>query len=46
MKKNQVFSRLLSIYFYVGVNVIGIPELHKCEFILYKNQTKHNYNTK
>lgn len=39
----SVFSKLISIYFYVGVNVIGLPELHKCEFELFKNEIKNNY---
>jgi len=33
------FKKIISIYFYIGVNVIGIPELINHKLALYKYNT-------
>lgn len=41
MKKNKVFKKMISVCFYIGVNVIGIPEVATHNLALYK-LSNHN----
>ena len=40
MKKNRIFKGITIISFYIGVNIIGIPELFElCKMANYKIQS-------
>jgi len=34
--KNRIFKGIVKIYFWCGVNVIGLPIIHKHELAIYK----------
>jgi len=34
--RKKVYQKLFHVYFYIGVNVIGIPELYKHDVHLFK----------
>jgi len=40
----QVFSHIVNVWFYVGVNVIGIPEMVKHETFVYKPTKENNFD--
>lgn len=42
--KNRIFQYITTVWFWCGVNVIGLPEYHKHELAIYKlnnNQIKN-----
>ena len=42
MLKNRIFKGLITIEFWIGVNVIGIPEVHTHELAKYQlSKTQH-----
>lgn len=36
--KQKVFKGILKLYFYIGVNVIGIPDFHIHNLAIYKTE--------
>ena len=38
MKINRIFKGVISIIFYIGVNVIGIPEIYTHKLALYERK--------
>lgn len=45
MLKNKIFKGIIKIEFWIGVNIIGIPEIHTHELAQYK-QSKTQYREK
>lgn len=41
-KMNRIFQGFLGIYFQIGVNVIGIPEVHMHKLSIYKLNVQQN----
>lgn len=39
--KTKIFKKILNIYFQIGVNVIGLPEIHRHQIRQYKIETRH-----
>ena len=45
MLKNRIFKGLITIEFWIGVNIIGIPEIHTHELAKYQfKKTQYNEN--
>lgn len=44
--KNKIFEKLVKIQFWIGVNVIGIPEFHYHEKRVYKTEITKGYANK
>lgn len=44
MIKKQLFSHIIKIYFYIGVNVIGIPETVSNNILVYKPSKENNFD--
>ena len=42
----KILHRVYSTWFYIGVNVIGIPEMIKHENRVYINEPKTNYDNR
>ena len=40
--KKRIFTKILKVWFWCGVNVIGLPEYHKHELAIYKLDKKTN----
>lgn len=40
---NKIFKGFLGIYFQIGVNVIGIPDIHIHKLSIYKTINTQNY---
>ena len=41
--KNRIFKHIIKIEFWVGVNVIVLPQIHTHELAIYKNQSYEKY---
>jgi len=38
--KNRLFKKIIQVRFWIGVNIIGIPEIHTHELAIYKTLYK------
>lgn len=41
--KTSFLKKIITVSFYIGVNVIGIPELFTMTWNRYRYKTEHNY---
>lgn len=34
--RKRIYQKMFSVYFYIGVNVLGMPEMHTHDVLLFK----------